>query len=228
MKETRIINGAKHILYLTQNYSEKEMIERSEVFFKEMNGRRSVREFSSKHVPRKLIENIIKTASTSPSGANKQPWTFCAVSDPEIKRKIRIAAEKEEKESYESRMNEEWLKDLKHFGTNVQKPFLEEAPWLIVVFKKVFDYDDEGKKLQNYFVNESVGLASGLLITAVHHAGLVTLTHTPSPMRFLSEILNRPDNERPFLLLPVGYPKEPCYVPDIKRKDLDDVAVFYE
>ncbi len=227
-KETKIINGAKHILLKPKTYPEKEMILRSESFFNQMNLRRSVREFSSQPIPKELIEHVIKTASTAPSGANKQPWVFCAVSDPEVKAKIRIAAEKEEKESYESRMNEEWLKDLKHFGTHVQKPFLEEAPWLIVVFKKAFDYDQEGKKLQNYYVNESVGLASGLLITAIHHAGLVTLTHTPSPMRFLSEILNRPDNERPFLLLPVGYAKEPAYVPDIHRKELKDIAVFYE
>jgi nitroreductase len=227
MKEIKIINGARHILHHTKKYSEKEMITRSKVFYNEMNSRRSIREFSSQPVPKELIENIIKTASTAPSGANKQPWIFCAVSDPEIKSRIRVAAEAEEKESYENRMNEEWLKDLKHFGTNVQKPFLEEAPWLIVVFKKIFDYDKDGTKLQNYYVNESVGLASGMLITAIHHAGLATLTHTPSPMKFLSEILKRPDNERPFLLLPVGHAKEPAYVPDIKRKKIKDIVVFY-
>ncbi len=222
----KIINGVPHIHYRPKHYSEKEMLKKSASFYHEMSSRRSVREFSSKPVPREIIENIIKTASTAPSGANKQPYTFCAVSDPVIKKEIRAAAEKEEKENYESRMNAEWLKDLKHFGTTVQKPFLEEAPWLIVVFKKIFDYDKNGERSQNYYVNESVGLAAGMLIAAIHHAGLVTLTHTPSPMHFLSEILKRPDNERPFLLMPAGYAKEPAYVPDIHRKNLRDIAVF--
>jgi nitroreductase len=204
------------------------MLHKSEVFYQKMDKRRSVREFSSKPVTKNIIENLIKTASTAPSGANKQPWTFCAISNPKIKSEIRKAAEAEEKESYENRMSDSWLKDLAHLGTDMNKPFLETAPWLIVVFKRAFEYGENGKKLNNYYVNESVGLASGMLITAIHNAGLITLTHTPSPMRFLSKILNRPDNERPFLLLPVGYAKVPAYIPDIHRKKLEDIAEFYE
>ena len=145
-----------------------------------------------------------------------------------LKSEIRKAAEKEEKESYDNRMSDSWLKDLAHIGTDWKKPFLEDAPWLIVVFKRAYEFGKNGEKLNNYYVNESVGLASGMLITAIHNAGLITLTHTPSPMRFLSEILNRPDNERPFLLLPVGYAKDPVYVPDLKRKSLNEIAEFYE
>jgi len=167
------------------------------------------------------------TASSAPSGAHKQPWTFCLVSDTKIKSKIRVAAEKEEYQSYNSRMSQEWLDDLKAFGTDWHKSFLEQAPWLIIVFKKVYDLDN-GKKRTNYYVNESVGIACGLLIAAIHQAGLVALTHTPSPMNFLSEVLKRPENERPFLLVPVGYPDEEAYVPDLKRKPLEEVAVFYE
>lgn len=222
------INGFKHILYKKNEFSTKEMIIKSESFYQWMDIRRSIREFSDKPVPKEVIENIIKTASTSPSGAHKQPWTFCAISNPDIKRAIREAAELEEKESYENRMNDKWLKDLAHIGTDMHKPFLEIAPWLIVVFKRAFEYDKNSKKNTNYYVNESVGLATGMLITAIHNAGLVTLTHTPSPMRFLSKILNRPDNERPFLLLPVGFAKEPTYIPDLQRKSLSEIAKFYE
>lgn len=227
-KDHIIINGFKHIKFESTAYSSKEMLTRSETFFKEMNKRRSVREFSSKPVSKTIIENLIKTASTAPSGANKQPWTFCAISNPAIKSKIRKAAEAEEKESYENRMSDSWLKDLAHLGTDRYKPFLETAPWLIVIFKRAYEYGGNGEKLNNYYVNESVGLASGLLITAIHHAGLVTLTHTPSPMRFLTKILKRPENERPFLLLPVGYAKDPVYVPDISRKNLNEIAEFNE
>ena len=227
-KDHILINGFKHIKFESTEYSSKEMLTRSENFLKEMDKRRSVREFSNKPVSKTIIENLIKTASTAPSGANKQPWTFCAISNPAIKSEIRKAAEAEEKESYENRMSDSWLKDLAHLGTDRHKPFLETAPWLIVIFKRAFEYGENGEKLNNYYVNESVGLASGLLITAIHHASLVTLTHTPSPMRFLTKILNRPDNERPFLLLPVGYAKNPAYVPDISRKDLNKIAKFYE
>ncbi len=167
------------------------------------------------------------TASTAPSGAHKQPWTFCLVSNPKIKREIRVAAEEEEYRSYHDRMSQEWLDDLKAIGTDWHKPFLEIAPWLIAVFRKAYDLENE-KKRTNYYVNESVGLACGLLIAAIHQAGLVALTHTPSPMNFLSEVLKRPENERPFLLIPVGYPDEAAYVPDLKRKPLEEVAVFYE
>jgi nitroreductase len=178
-------------------------------------------------VPKQVIEKLVMTASSAPSGAHKQPWTFCLVSDTKIKSKIRVAAEKEEYQSYNSRMSQEWLDDLKAFGTDWHKSFLEQAPWLIIVFKKVYDLDN-GKKRTNYYVNESVGIACGLLIAAIHQAGLVALTHTPSPMNFLSEVLERPENERPFLLVPVGYPDEEAYVPDLKRKPLEEVAVFYE
>lgn len=208
-------------------YSESEMETRAENLFQQLDRRRSVREFSDKPVPRKVIEDIIRTASTAPSGAHKQPWTFCAVSDITIKSEIRKAAEKEEYENYHGRMSDSWLDDLRQFGTDWNKPFLEVAPWLIIVFRRIYEFE-EGEKKNNYYVNESVGLATGMLLTAIHHAGLASLTHTPSPLKFLQKILNRPDNERPFLLIPVGYPIEGCEVPDITRKGLDEMAVFYE
>ncbi|MEM7655963.1 MAG: nitroreductase family protein [Bacteroidota bacterium] len=192
-----------------------------------MEGRRTVRKFSDQPVPREVIEHIILTASTAPSGAHKQPWTFCAISDPALKQEIRIGAEAEEKRNYESRMSESWKEDLKPFGTNEHKPFLEIAPWLIVVFKKAYDLKD-GEKFNNYYVNESVGLASGFLLQAIYNAGLVSLTHTPSPMKFLTKILGRPENERPFLLIPVGFPAEGTSVPNLQRKPLEEVSAFYE
>ena len=166
------------------------------------------------------------TASSAPSGAHKQPWTFCAVSNPKLKSIIRKAAEDEEYTNYNGRMGEEWVKDLEKLETDWNKPFLEDAPWLIIVFKKVHDLVD-GQKKKNYYVNESVGIASGFLISAIHNAGLVTLTHTPSPMNFLEKILERPKNERAFLLLPVGYPEKDITVPDLTRKKLSDVSKFY-
>ena len=222
------IKGFKHIKYEHTFLDAGEMLNQSRLFYQQMAARRSVRELSDKYVPKEVIENIIKSASTAPSGAHKQPWTFCAVSNKLIKSKIRVAAEKEEKSSYEGRMSERWLKDLAPLGTDMNKPFLEIAPWLIIVFKKAYEIDDEGVKNNNYYVNESVGIACGMLITAIHNAGLVTLTHTPSPMAFLATILARPENERAFLLLPVGYPEDPVYVPDLKRKSLAEVAQFYE
>ena len=222
-----LIDGYKHYSYKQTTFSKKEMLKKSKNYFEWANKRRSVRQFSDKEVPIEVIENIIKTASTAPSGANKQPWTFCVVKSAEIKNEIRLAAEEEERKSYNERMNDEWLEDLKHLGTDANKPFLETAPYLIIVFKRVFEYDAAGNKHQNYYVNESVGLACGMLISAIHNAGLVTLTHTPSPMRFLEKILKRPDNERAFLLLPVGYQAEKAYVPDIKRKPLDDIMKLY-
>jgi nitroreductase len=221
------VDGFKHIRFKSEIVSNEEMILLANNYFEKMNKRRSIRDFSNKEVPFEVIENIIKTASTAPSGANKQPWTFCVVQNANIKKKIRIAAEAEERKSYEERMSDEWLADLKHLGTNANKPFLETAPYLIVVFKKPYDIDNEGKKHQNYYVNESVGLACGLLISAIHYAGLVTLTHTPSPMRFLEKILNRPENERAFLLLPVGYAAEKTYVPAIKRKEIDKIMEVF-
>ena len=202
------------------------MIRRSSEFYHWLDHRRSIREFCDRPVPKEVIENIIKAASTAPSGAHKQPWTFCAVSDPALKSKIREAAEKEEKESYEHRMGERWKNDLAPMATDMHKPFLEIAPWLIIVCKRPYEFAPDGSKINNYYVNESVGIACGMLITAIHQAGLVTLTHTPSPMRFLTQLLGRPENERAFLLLPVGYPNEPVYVPDLKRKGLDEIAVF--
>ena len=207
-------------------FNQEESLKNVEEHFKLMDQRRSLREFSDKPVDQKIIETIIKTASTAPSGAHKQPWTFCAIQSPKIKKQIREAAEKEEYESYNGRMSDEWLKDLKPFETDWNKPFLEVAPWLIVVFKKVYDLEEEQKKT-NYYVNESVGLATGFLLSAVHHSGLVALTHTPSPLNFLTKILNRPKNERPFLLIPVGYPPENAKVPNLKRKSLDEVMVVY-
>ncbi|EAR00346.1 nitroreductase family protein [Maribacter sp. HTCC2170] len=223
-----IINGHKHFEYRRTEISEDEIIPKSEEFYQWLDKRRSVRDFSDKAVPKEVIENIIKSASTAPSGAHKQPWTFCAISNPTLKTKIREAAEVEEKESYESRMSERWKKDLEHIGTDMHKPFIEIAPWLIVAFKKVHEHGENGEKLNNYYVNESIGIACGMLIAAIHNAGLVTLTHTPSPMKFLTNILERPSNERAFLLLPVGYAKQPAYVPDLKRKEMDEIAVFYE
>ena len=222
-----LVNGYKHVLYHSESISVEESLARSSQFYNWLDTRRSVREYANKAVPKEVVENIIKTASTAPSGAHKQPWTFCAVSNSELKSKIRLAAEEEERENYTSRMSERWLKDLAPLGTDTHKPFLEEAPWLIVVFKRVYEHD-ENEKHNNYYVNESVGIACGMLIAAIHKAGLVTLTHTPSPMNFLAKLLERPANERAFLLLPVGYAKEPVYVPDIIRKSLEEVSVFYE
>jgi nitroreductase len=192
-----------------------------------MDSRRSIRDFSDKAVPVEVIHNLLKTASTAPSGAHKQPWTFCVVSDPEIKKRIRSEAEKEEFESYNGRMSEEWLRDLRPLQTDWTKPFLETAPYLIVVFKKAYDLGPNGSKRNNYYVSESVGIACGFLLAAIHHAGLVALTHTPSPMNFLGRILNRPANERPYLLIPVGYPADRPIVPYLRRKSLEEIAVFY-
>lgn len=217
----------KFIKYLHTNFSSEEMHERSEGFRRFMDSRRSIREFSDRDVPIEIIENIIMTASTAPSGAHKQPWTFCVITDPDIKKQIREAAEKEEYENYNGRMDEQWLKDLEKFGTDWKKPFLETAPYIIVIFKKLYDISETGEKLQNYYVSESVGIACGFLLTAIHNAGLCALTHTPSPMGFLSKILNRPENERPFLLIPVGYPEEGCTVPEISRKSKNQIILNF-
>ena len=221
-------NPDNYIPYKRKLYNTEEMTEKTKTFFDLMNLRRTVREFSDRPVPKNIIENIIKTASTAPSGAHKQPWTFCVVSNPEIKQKIRVAAEKEEYENYHGRMSDEWLEDLKKFGTDWNKPFLEIAPWLIVVFRRIYEIDEQGNKHNNYYVNESVGLACGILLTAIHQAGLVALTHTPSPMNFLAEVLGRPANEKPFLLIPVGYAAEEAQVPNIIRKSLSEMSVFFE
>lgn len=214
-------------MYEGQQLSQQEMIAHSADYFEFMSSRRSIRHFSDRPVPKEVIENLIKTAASAPSGAHKQPWHFCAISSPEVKKKIRVAAEKEEYENYHGRMSDDWLEDLEPFATDWHKPFIETAPWLIAVFKKPYDLV-EGEKKHNYYVNESVGIASGILISAIHKAGLVTLTHTPSPMNFLQDILKRPANERAFLLMPVGYPANGAKVPSLDRKSLDEVADFIE
>lgn len=219
----KIINGFPFLKYIPNSSSEIEMSQQSADFYSLMNQRRSVRDFSDKAIPQEIIEKLILSAGTAPSGANKQPWTFCAVQDPMIKKQIRIAAEKEEYESYTNRMSDEWLDDLKPLQTDWQKPFLEIAPWLIIVFAQ----STGPNKQKHYYVQESVGLACGFLLAAIHQAGLVALTHTPSPMNFLKKILNRPDNERPFLLIPVGYSADETWVPDISRKQFDEICVLY-
>jgi iodotyrosine deiodinase len=208
---------------------ENEMIARGLDFRELMAGRRSVRHFAPDSVPRELIEMAIAAANTAPSGANRQPWHFAVVSDPKIKAEIRRGAEAEEREFYEGgRATEEWLKALAPLGTDWQKPFLEVAPWLVVVFKQIHAVGADGSKLTNYYVNESVGIACGLFIAAIHRMGLATLTHTPQPMRFLTRILRRPDNERPYILFPVGYPQPGCEVPEISKKSPSVVTTWFE
>lgn len=221
------VEGHPHIRYERDTYPLEEVEQRSREFYEWLDNRRTVRDISDKPVSKEVINNLIMAGSTAPSGAHKQPWTFCAISNSELKKKIREAAEQEEYDSYHGRMSERWIKDLKPIGTDWHKPFIEEAPWVIIIFKRVFERID-GEKNNNYYVNESVGIACGMIISAIHKAGLVTLTHTPSPMNFLTKILERPENERPYLLLPIGYPKEEVYVPHLKRKELEEVAVFYE
>lgn len=202
------------------------MKRRAEAFYMEMNRRRTVRDFSPRAVPPGVIENCILAAGTAPSGANLQPWKFVVVSDPGLRRRIRIGAEEEEREFYGHRAPKEWLEALEPLGTDHDKPFLETAPILIAVFGEMYGLGSDGSKRKHYYTVESVGLATGLLIGAVHQAGLVSLTHTPSPMKFLNSILGRPDNERPFLLLVVGYPADGARVPDIRRKGLKEIAEF--
>ncbi|MGD8402806.1 MAG: nitroreductase family protein [Anaerolineales bacterium] len=202
------------------------MQKRAKGFRKEMERRRTIRTFSNRPVPREIIEECIRTAGTAPNGANMQPWHFVIVSDPDVKKQIREGAEKEEREFYERRASDEWLEALAPLGTDWHKPFLEEAPYLIVIFGLSNTILPDGEKRKNYYVTESVGIATGMLITAIHHAGLASLTHTPSPMVFLNKILKRPSNERPFLVLVVGYPAEETTVPDINKKPLDEIATF--
>lgn len=209
-----------------QKITFEEMDYNANQFFQKVSSRRSVRDFSKDNFPIEIIKNCIKSASTAPSGANKQPWHFVIVKDSKIKRKIRKAAEIEEKEFYGGRAPQEWLDDLNQFGTDWKKPFLEEAPYLIVVFSKKFDINDDGTNTKNYYVSESVGIASGLLLIALHNAGLVTLTHTPSPMSFLSEILNRPPSDKPYLIIPVGFPSENAEVPNIKKKTFKEICTI--
>ena len=211
-----------------REYPVDEMRQRLTDFYENVNRRRTVRDFADRAVPRDIIELALKSANTAPSGANLQPWHFVAVSDPETKRRIRLAAEAEEREFYDHRASEEWLDALAPLGTDANKPFLESAPYLIAVFLQKFGTDENGETVKHYYPTESTGLATGLLITALHTAGLATLTHTPSPMKFLNEILGRPISERPFLLLVVGYPSEDAEVPAITRKELEEFTTFIE
>ncbi len=208
-----------------KNQTEEEMVQRSKRFLEMIKSRRTVRDFSEKNIPEGIIENAVKVAATAPSGANKQPWHFVIVKDPAVKKKIRVAAEKEEKEFYEHRAPDSWLEDLNQFKTDWHKPFLEVAPALVVVFRQ--SYRDLGStRKKNYYVNESVGIASGFLLAALHNAGLVTLTHTPSPMGFLEKILKRPKNEKAFLLIPVGYPAENAKVPSLIKKPYNGMTTI--
>ncbi len=205
-----------------------EQARRARDFHELMRRRRTVRDFSPEPVPREIIEPAVKTAGTAPSGANQQPWRYVIVGDSEIKRKIRLAAEEEERENYSGRFPDDWLQVLAPLGTDWRKEFLEIAPWLIVVFKIDYGISPDGGKIKHYYVNESVGIASGMLLAALHNAGLATLTHTPNPMGFLTEILERPKNEKPFLLIPTGYPADGAEVPDISRKPFDEIAAIFD
>ena len=204
---------------------ETEQLDTSRAFLARIRLRRTVRHFSTEPVPWELVENAVAAAGSAPSGANQQPWTFVVVSDPELKRQIRAAAEEEERRSYESRMPDEWLLALEPLGTDWRKPHLEDAPYLIVVFEQAYGLRPSGTKEKHYYVKESVGIAVGFLLVALHEEGLATLVHTPSPMAFLREILGRPENERPYVVVPVGYPARDATVPDIAKKPLDDILL---
>lgn len=209
-----------------REYPVEEMQSQAAEFYAEMKRRRTVRHFSDRPAPRDVIENCLRAAGTAPNGANMQPWHFVVVSDPAIKKKIREGAEEEEREFYGGRAPQEWLDALALLGTDEHKPFLETAPYLIVIFAESFGLLPDGRKVKHYYTQESVGIATGILITAIHHAGLASLTHTPSPMGFLNDILGRPSHERPFLILVVGYPAEGAVVPDISKKPLEEIATF--
>jgi len=218
----------KGFLKLTdyREYPVDVMEKRSSDFYGKMKKRRTVRHFSDQPIPRSIIEDCLRTASTAPSGANQQPWSFVVVSDLTVKRQIREAAEKIERKFYTGKATQNWVEDLKHLGTDYNKPFLETAPYLIVIFSQPYSFLSDGGKKKHYYVLESVGIATGMLITAIHHAGLVALTYTPNNMRFLNKILYRPSNEKPFMILVVGYPSEDAVVPAIGKKSLDDMATF--
>ena len=208
-----------------ERLAEEEQLARSRAFREEMRRRRSVRAFSREPVPYELVENAIATAGSAPSGAHQQPWTFVVVADADVKRRIRVAAEEEERRSYEERMPSDWLEALRPLGTDWRKPHIEDAPYVVVVFEQAYGLRSDGSRAKHYYVKESVGIAVGLLLASLHRAGLATLTHTPSPMGFLREILERPPNERPYVLVPVGYPADGCTVPDLRRKPLDEILV---
>lgn len=220
-------NEPLHIPYHIDSKSQADSVKASTEFYELMDKRRSVRFFSDKAVPEEVIKNIIRTANTAPSGAHKQPWTFCIISNKALKHELREKAEVEERINYTSRMSETWKDDLSHLGTNSVKEFIDITPWVVIIMRKPYDIDENGTKKNNYYINESVGIASGILIAAIHNSGLVTLTHTPSPMGFISKVLGRPENEKPYLLLPIGYPSKECSVPNLKRKKLNEIAFFY-
>jgi iodotyrosine deiodinase len=201
------------------------MLERARAFDAHMDARRSVRDFSPDPVPRELIELAVRAASTAPSGAHRQPWTFVLVGDAQLKREIRVVAEREERVSYEGRMSDEWLEALRPLGTDWRKAFLETVPWIVVVFAQLWAEGADGARRKNYYVRESVGIACGIFIAALHTMGLATLTHTPNPMGFLSQILDRPRNEKPFILVPIGYPSPDALVPDLQRKPLEQILI---
>jgi nitroreductase len=226
MKEISMTESNFVPLSVYREYPPEEMLQRASAFRAEMQRRRSVRQFSDRPVSSAVIEECLRTAGSAPSGANLQPWHFVVVSDSALKRRIREAAEEEERAFYEGRATQEWLDALTPLGTDAQKPFLETAPYLIVIFAQSYTVLPDGQQRKHYYVQESVGIATGMLITALHHAGLATLTHTPSPMRFLNDILERPANERPFLVLVVGYPAEEANVPRITKKELNEIATF--
>ncbi len=208
-----------------ERVDQEESLQRARSFADLLNRRRTVRTFSPDPVPIELLRQVVRAAGTAPSGAHKQPWTFVLVTDPELKRKIREGAEEEERKNYGGRMSEEWLEDLAVFRTDAEKEYLEVAPALLVLFAQSYGLDEKGERQKHYYVQESVGIACGMLIAAAHNAGLATLTHTPSPMRFLAEILERPENERAWLLIPIGYPAEGTVVPDLQRKELGEILV---
>ncbi|MDX1343707.1 MAG: nitroreductase family protein [Reinekea sp.] len=216
------------IPYEFNTLTEAEMQAQAEAFYQAIKTRRTVRDFSDKPIPASVIEQAILSAGTAPNGANMQPWHFVAISNADIKKQIRLAAEQEEREFYEQRASEEWLDALSHLGTDAEKPFLETASHLIVIFLKKFSYDAQGNKLKNYYTSESVGIATGFLINALHTSGVATLTHTPSPMKFLNTILKRPADERPYMILVAGYPADGCQVPTIDKKPLADIATFLD
>jgi nitroreductase len=227
MGKTKLIGGHPFVAYEKPAVTPEELRERSRRCRERMDTRRSIRDFAATPVAREVMEDLIRTASSAPSGAHKQPWTFCLVSDPALKKAIREAAEEEEFKSYHQRMPPDWLADLAPLQTDWKKPFLETAPWLVVVFKKSYEPKPDGSRGQVYYATESCGLACGFLLAAIQEAGLAALTHTPSPMDFLRRLLKRPEHEKPFLLIPVGYPATECWVPDLKRKSLEEVACWY-
>jgi iodotyrosine deiodinase len=218
--------AGRHVPHHRERYTTDELLARGEAYHRELDHRRSVRFFSADAVPREAIEWALRAAGTAPSGAHQQPWTFVVVDDAQLKREIRVAAEEEEREFYARRATAEWLEAIAPLGTDPDKPFLEVAPYLIVVFEQAYGHHPDGRRKKHYYVRESVGLASGMLLAALNAMGLATLTHTPSPMGFLGELLGRPDSERPFLLIPVGYPADDATVPDLQRKSLSEIAVW--